>query len=465
MSDLRIRAFGPTELKAGGRLVPLTPTTRRLLIRLIAADRQPVPVSELHHDIWGRWGPSQGRARLTRGERTEVQKRVLELRRALDTARPGLGSEVLVTDQLMSGSYPESAYRLKLRPDELDCAEFAHLIGQAQTDSPAIAVEKLARALELWRGAPLADAAGDEFAAPMIDRLTRLRDTARTEAVRLHTLLGRPERALSIAEQLAAAHPGDDTVHQTLESVRAQIRASRLDELLTFELPQLNTRISIARGELRSQGDANLAIGVSDTASIQTEAELVGTGPGGQLIERIADQTRRRTLTAPGLATSAASGTAAGPRDSARRYPPGTVVPLVEDGTRIYATVIATLNESLIVQMSEHDLREGLSGLWAAAARDGMYRPLAVPVFGNHTASWLTREQTIMVIIDSFQHYAADNIAPTPELRIVVRPDDLARTDLADIARQTRPSPGHTDEPGYDGRKTTAAERHSGPAR
>ena len=65
---------------------------------------------------------------------------------------------------MWAGQYAQSAYRLVLDHEQLDCLEFTSLVNRAATMPPATAVALLSRALGLWRGQPLADAAGQDFA-------------------------------------------------------------------------------------------------------------------------------------------------------------------------------------------------------------------------------------------------------------------------------------------------------------
>ncbi len=75
---LRVRLFGLSAVDVDGQPVKLKPITVAVLIRLIVANGAPVTVDTLFRDCW----PS---ADLVVGEyRTQVQKRILEIRRALD---------------------------------------------------------------------------------------------------------------------------------------------------------------------------------------------------------------------------------------------------------------------------------------------------------------------------------------------------------------------------------------------
>ncbi len=86
--------LGATTLERGGARIRLTPLTAKLLLRLVAAEGEAVASGELYADLWGR--PERGR--ITRAHRTEVQKRVLQLRRALEPAPGGPDEPVLRTE-------------------------------------------------------------------------------------------------------------------------------------------------------------------------------------------------------------------------------------------------------------------------------------------------------------------------------------------------------------------------------
>ena len=181
---IRVSVLGPTQLEVDGAVVRLTPLTTRLLVRLIAAGGEAVPARQLYQDVWDL---PAGRPKQAQRDRTEVQKRVLELRRAIDPRQSGEGARILRTEQLLTAREPESAYRLMLEPEQLDSTEFAELVNRAMHAPPASAVAMLTRALALWRGRPLAEAGDAEFAAALVRRLTGLHETARSELCLLYT--------------------------------------------------------------------------------------------------------------------------------------------------------------------------------------------------------------------------------------------------------------------------------------
>lgn len=155
---LRVRDLGPIKLDVDGVTVRLAPYTSRLLARLVAAEGQAVSVRRLYRDVWA---PGFDVPHQDQRHRNEVQKRVLELRRALDRAGAGTGRRILQTEQVATARGPETTYRLLLGPGELDSARFTELVNGALHAPSAEAVRRLAEGLALFRGRPLAESGGE----------------------------------------------------------------------------------------------------------------------------------------------------------------------------------------------------------------------------------------------------------------------------------------------------------------
>ena len=439
MATIRVAVLGPATLVVGGVEIPLKPLTTRLLIRLVAARGQPVSVGRLRRDVWAVAGNS---ARLERSDRTEVQKRILELRKLFDPARSGEGERILSTERVFSGDRPESAYRLDLSPEQLDSEEFIHTLAKAELAPPAIKTELLIRALRLWRGAPLAEAGGAEYAAALTRRLDEAYQDACRELIRLHSEFGRLEPALQLSERMAAERPDDPEAVRMRNAMRERLRDRRGTEILRREFPGLRSTIVVNRGDLFEQHDANLVVGFTDTFDVAVGRDFVISRESvqGQLLERlyggqthVLDHELRR-----GLRTARPVGREVRrdkPRGKLIRYPIGTTVPLVLDGRRIFATAYSRLGNDLVARSSGRDLRSSLDQLWVAVARQGMYKPVAVPLLGAGLSRImdLERADLIELIIDSFLQGCRDHPALAPELRIMLRPEDLERTPMAPL--------------------------------
>ncbi|MER5436186.1 macro domain-containing protein [Streptomyces sp. NPDC002588] len=447
--------LGPARLEVNGTSARLTPLTTRLLVRLVAADGEAVPARQLYRDVW------QQTLDLPRQDlrgRNEVQKRILELRRAFDLAGPGLGARIIRTAQLPTARGVESTYQLALATEELDSTEFTRLVGDALRAPPASAVRLLADALRLWRGRPLAEAHDEEFAAAPIRRLTRLRETALHELVAGHSALGRYDLALPVAEQTARELPDDPAAAAALARLHTLLRERHGDELLRHTLRGLRVDVVVVRGDLFEQEDANLVVGFSDTFDTSTEQDVVISGESvqGQLVDRLFEgrhrqldeQLRSGLREFTPLVTESARAKRRGRRT---RYPIGTAVAVPVGRRWVFALAYSRLGNDLRARSAPADLRLSLERLWPSVARHGRFRPVAVPLIGAGLARVveLDRTQLLSLIVETFVESLRADPAVSPELRIVVRPEELESTDLAAVEARLRAldeqlEPGHS---------------------
>jgi len=433
MSRVRVSILGAARLDVDGETVALPPLTTRLLVRLVAAEGEAVSVPQLRKDVWH--AVDTGSHAEMRG-RNEVQKRIFALRRHLDA--PGR----LHTEQLLAGPRPTTAYRLVLGPDELDASDFTRLTNEALRATASTAEPLLVEAVALWRGRPLPEAADAEYARLLIRRLNTMYQVARTELVRVRTALGRPDLALPLAEQLAGEDPDDASTVAMLAQVRSQLRDDRHgDEIVRHELPHLRTAVTIVGGDLFDHHDANLVVGFSDTFDVTTDDDLVisRTSLQGQLTERLfagsardLDREIRRGLRT--VTPVAVENIRDKPRGKRIRYPIGTVVAIPLSGRRIFATAYSRLGNDLVAQSAPEDLRHSLDQVWEAVSRYGMLKPVAVPLVGSGLARLirLDRGQLLALIVESFIDAGRRFPAMTPELRIVLLPAELKRTNLSE---------------------------------
>ena len=102
-------------------------------------------------------------------------------------------------------------YVLELEPDQLDAAVFERGLEQGRgllaAGDAVGATARLAQALALWRGPPLADLAGMEDIQGEIRRLEELRLLAEMERIDAQLALGRAAEAVGELERLIAAAP------------------------------------------------------------------------------------------------------------------------------------------------------------------------------------------------------------------------------------------------------------------
>jgi DNA-binding SARP family transcriptional activator/tetratricopeptide (TPR) repeat protein len=218
--DAGCRVLGPFEVEVAGRVVDVGgPRLRALLAVLVANAGRVVSVAALVDGLWGPDPPADA-------DRT-VRTYVSLLRKALSpvpAAVPGEG--VIVTRR--------PGYVLRLDPDTVDAVRFERLAaagrGALGAGQPAVAAERLAAALGLWRGEAYGEFAG--YAALRVE-------AARLEQVRLAALVDRIEADLAAGvdgglaaelEALTVRYPGDERLWGQL--MTALYRAGRQTDAL-----------------------------------------------------------------------------------------------------------------------------------------------------------------------------------------------------------------------------------------
>jgi DNA-binding SARP family transcriptional activator len=127
---------------------------------------------------------------------TQVQRQISELRKLglaglIETRSPG--------------------YLIRLPPEQLDLHRFERQADEAakalERGEARVAADLLKDALELWRGAPLADLAYESFAQAPIERLEELRQVALEQRIDADLMLGRHAELVPELEALVFDHP------------------------------------------------------------------------------------------------------------------------------------------------------------------------------------------------------------------------------------------------------------------
>jgi DNA-binding SARP family transcriptional activator len=441
MTRIRVSVLGPVRVEVDGSVAKLSPRALRVLMRLVAAGGRPVGVKQLRWDLWR----EVDRPHESRNGRNQVQKGISELRGIFDPARSGAADEVLRTEEVYSGPGRESAYRLVLGPDSLDAAEFGALVADAMHGAVAASADRLTQAVALWRGRPLAQAGDEAYAENLVRTWREQYATALRELVRIHGEFRRYDLALPFARRLTEEFPDDAEAAAGLTEVHERLRARHGDELLRRAFPELRTEVALVRGDLFAQKDASLVVGFTDTFDVETKESRVISRQSvqGQLVDRLyggdttaLDRELRRGLRAvPALGMESRS---AKPRGKLLRYPVGTVIPLPLDGRLIYAAAYSRLDNDLVARSSRDDLAATLDRVWESAARYGRMLPIAVPLLGSGLAriTALRQEQLLGMIVESFLRGCRRHDTVAPQLRIVLRPEDLERVDPVRVAKE-----------------------------
>jgi predicted ATPase/DNA-binding SARP family transcriptional activator len=214
---LHIGLLGPLQVwDEAGCAVHVGGRQLRVLLILLALDAgRVVPAGALAGQIW----PEEPPANPGNALQTLVSRLRGELRRAS-------------LDQLIE-SHP-AGYRLAVRPDAVDVLDFQVLATRgrhalAEGDAREAATV-LRSALATWRGQPLADAAGYDFADAAAAQLTELRSSVLTDRIEADLVLGEGASLVGELRALVSADPLAERPRALL--MRALYAAGRQAEAL-----------------------------------------------------------------------------------------------------------------------------------------------------------------------------------------------------------------------------------------
>ncbi len=194
---MEFRLLGPLEVADAGRSVAVGGGKRRsLLAVLLIHPNQVVSAERLIDELWGERPPATAAK--------SVHVYVSQLRKELGPAAGTRnGGDVLLTRG--------NGYVARVGPRDLDTLRFEALLADGRRalagGDPARASIKLAQAMGVWRGPPLADFAYEPFAQPEIARLEELRLVALEARIEADLALGRHAEVVGELEGLVAAHP------------------------------------------------------------------------------------------------------------------------------------------------------------------------------------------------------------------------------------------------------------------
>jgi len=214
---LRIGLLGPLQVRDGtGRPVHVGGRQLRVLLTLLALEAgRVVPAGSLAGHIW----PDDPPGNPGNALQTLVSRLRAELRQA------GIGDVI--------ESHP-AGYRLAVAPDAVDVTAFEALAAQgrrALADGDAGQAALVLRdALLAWRGQPLADAAGCDFADAAAAKLTELRSSALADRIEADLALG---EGASLVGELRALLSDDPLAERPrAQLMRALYAAGRQAEAL-----------------------------------------------------------------------------------------------------------------------------------------------------------------------------------------------------------------------------------------
>ncbi|MFF0493165.1 BTAD domain-containing putative transcriptional regulator [Nocardia sp. NPDC004068] len=213
---LKFAVLGEVRAWHGERSLELGPRQRRAVLAALLLRRgRSATVGDLIADVWGE--------RATPSAVGAVRNHVLHLRRVLEPDRPaGAPPQVLVG---FAGGYA-----LRLPPGAVDVELAERFSAEAETAGDAAAArERLAAALALWAGTPLAGLPGPH-AERARARLVELRLSLLERRLEADLRLGRPGEVVAALQPLVAEHPLREKTRELL--MTALYRAGRQAEAL-----------------------------------------------------------------------------------------------------------------------------------------------------------------------------------------------------------------------------------------
>jgi hypothetical protein len=435
MLRLRVRLFGRGVIEVNGHATELTPTTACVFIRLLAAGGAPVTVDEIYRDIWPGSGP------IDREGRTRVQRRILEIREAVDPGNPGEKSRVVLTER---GRI--TAYRTAIAREDIDIFQFMDLVAKARRAAPDERVVLLQRALGLWSGRPLSDVADLPWAALMVRQLNDLRRSAMRDLMDAFDLTGRGYDALSTGEELSWEMPGDNGLADSLAALRDQLRSNQRKKVFREDFADPEVAVVVMSGDLFTQEDANLVVGFCDTFDTDTDRSIVISSEStqGLLLHRLYGGDRAKLDRDLKGALSRVPKASVESRSVKRlgkltRYPLGTVATLHHSNRRVFGLAYSRMGNNLVAQSSLPALRTSLENLWEAVYLHGQLKPVAMPLIGSglsrvHEASY---DDLLAMIVSSFMASSRQRYI-CPELRVIIQEPAVEKIRIAEILRAAR---------------------------
>ncbi|WP_209305409.1 BTAD domain-containing putative transcriptional regulator, partial [Blastococcus sp. CT_GayMR20] len=215
--QLRISLLGTCTASSGD--VPLDlggPRQRAVLVVLVLARGEVVPVERITEAVWGDHAPADPAGAL--------QAYVSHLRRRL---QPGSAARTRSAVIVSEGR----GYAVRLPPDAVDVWRFERLLDRSGTTDAATTAQILGEALALWRGPPLAEWADEPWAEAEIARLGELRAVARERLLEARLELGEAALLVPDLETMVAEEPLREERWRLL--VLALYRAHRQADALT----------------------------------------------------------------------------------------------------------------------------------------------------------------------------------------------------------------------------------------
>jgi len=446
MGGLRVKLFGSASVAMHGQPVKLKPITMTVLIRLIVADGAPVTVDELFKDCW----PP---ADLIVGDyRTQVQKRIHEIRRVLEPERSSESAQESKVLPTQRGRI--TAYRWAVSRESTDVFQFIELVAQGRRAADEDRIGLLERAMSLWTGQPLLDVADKPWAARLIRQLSGICLAAERELANAYENADRAYDALDAVEALAAKSPHDGDLASWVSRLRTRVQAGPNKLLVREDFTDLKAGVTVMTGDLFAQDDANLVVGFCDTFDTDIDRNIVISQESTQGVMlrqlyngdrvRLDKELKSALSRTPKIMVESKS---AKRRGKLTRYPVGTVATLHHSTRRVFAVAYSRMGNDLMAQSSLSILQASLENLWDAVYRHGQLKPIAMPLIGSGLSrTGATDEELLATIVRTFaasarRHYLG------PELRVVIGQPTFDVIRVSEVLRSARAERGNGQQP------------------
>ncbi|WP_121748484.1 macro domain-containing protein [Streptomyces sp. E2N166] len=206
-----------------------------------------------------------------------------------------------------------------------------------------------------------------------------------------------------------------------------------------FRRPQM--AVAVGPGDLFDES-AHLVVGFCDTfdTDVRDGVVISGASVQGQLLERRYDGDARRLDDELDAALRTAVPVARESREDKPygklgRYPVGTVAVLGSRPRLVFGVAYSRLGNDCVARSSTEELWLSLSRVWDAVYRHGQLDCVAVPLIGSGLSRLhgLDEESLLRLILLSFITHSRERVI-CRELRVVLRPAELERVDLTEVA-------------------------------
>jgi predicted ATPase/DNA-binding SARP family transcriptional activator len=199
---VEVAILGPLEVRDGDAAIDIAGARARvLLLALVVAHGRPLSSDRIAELLWHDEPPAHpGNA---------VQAQISRLRRAL---QPLDAADQLITTP--------TGYALTLADSDVDARRFTAAVTRAgallESGDPSAAADLLTGALELWRGAALADAESEPFAVGERRRLEDEHALAWQRLAEARLMLGQHAAVTGPLRTATARHPDDERLRELL---------------------------------------------------------------------------------------------------------------------------------------------------------------------------------------------------------------------------------------------------------